>query len=90
MTIKHIKLTIKGQVQGVWFRASTKQEANDLEIHGFVKNLLNGDVYIEAEGIDDQLQKFIIWCKKGPTKARVHEVIEIKGNLEYFTNFEIR
>ena len=88
--IKHIKLTIKGRVQGVWFRASTKQEANNLRIHGFVRNLLNGDVYIEAEGTEDQLQKLIIWCKKGPTNARVYEVIELNGNLEHFINFEIR
>ena len=88
--IKHIKLTIKGRVQGVWFRASTKQEANNLRIHGFVRNLLNGDVYIEAEETEDQLQKFIVWCEKGPTNARVHEVIKTKGNLEYFSKFDIK
>jgi len=88
--IEHIKLTIKGRVQGVWFRASTKQKADELEVYGFVKNLINGDVYIEAEASTDQLQNFIIWCKKGPTQAHVNDVIEQKGIAEHFTSFEIR
>ena len=88
--IEHIKLTIKGRVQGVWFRASTKQKADKFGIYGYVKNLPNSDVYIEAEATIEQLQKFIIWCNEGPTQARVNEVIEKKGIVESFTNFEIR
>ncbi len=88
--IKHIKLTVKGRVQGVWFRASTKQQADELGVLGFVRNLVNGNVYIEAEGTQEQLQLFVIWCKNGPTLAYVSEVIEQKGNPEHFTCFEIR
>lgn len=88
--IEHIKLTIKGRVQGVWFRASTKQEADDLGVFGFVKNLTNGDVYIEAEGTKEQLEKFTIWCKKGPTQAHVETINQVNGIVERFTNFKIR
>lgn len=88
--LKHIKLTVAGQVQGVWFRASTKDQADNLGINGFVRNLLNGKVYIEAEGTEEQLQLFVIWCKKGPRLAHVDEVIEEHGNPALFTCFEIR
>lgn len=88
--VKYIKLTVKGRVQGVWFRASTKKQADDLGVRGFVKNLVNGNVYIEAEGTQEQLQLFVIWCKNGPILAHVSEVIEQKGNLQHFTDFEIR
>lgn len=88
--VKYIKLTVKGRVQGVWFRASTKKQADDLGVRGFVRNLVNGNVYIEAEGTQEQLQLFVIWCKNGPILAHVSEVIEQKGNLQHFTRFEIR
>ncbi len=87
--IEHIQLTVKGRVQGVWFRASTKEQANNIGVKGFVKNLVNGDVYIEAEGTQDQLQLFKIWCKKGPRLAHVRKVIEQHGDPAHFTSFEI-
>ena len=88
--LKHIKLTIIGRVQGVWFRASTKEKADALGVNGYVRNLMNGNVYIEAEGTHEQLQLFVIWCKKGPRLAHVSEVIEKQGNPVHFTCFEIR
>ena len=88
--LNHINLTVTGRVQGVWFRASTKEKANNLGVHGFVRNLLNGNVYIEAEGTEEQLQRFVNWCKKGPRLAHVNEVIEEHGNPAHFTCFEIR
>jgi acylphosphatase len=88
--IKHIKLTVIGRVQGVWFRAKTKEHANELEIKGFVRNLVNGNVYIEAEGTHEKLELFVIWCKNGPPLAHVSEVFEQKGALQNFTRFEIR
>ena len=88
--LKHIKLTVVGRVQGVWFRASTKEQADTLGVNGFVRNLLNGNVYIEAEGTKEQLQLFVIWCKKGPRLAHVNEVLEEHGNPVHFTSFEIR
>jgi acylphosphatase len=87
--LKHIKLTVKGRVQGVWFRASTKEQADKLGINGYVRNLLNGNVYIEAEGMQEQLQLFVIWCKKGPRLAHVSEVIEKQGIPVHFAGFEI-
>jgi len=60
------KIHVKGWVQGVGFRWSALHEARDRGITGFVKNLSDGSVYIEAEGSGEQLNAYIEWCKQGP------------------------
>ena len=86
---KHKNITVIGSVQGVGFRFSTKSMANSLGIKGFVKNLYSGDVYIEAEGNEVQLQHFIEWCHKGSSYSRIYDVKIEEGELKHFTHFEI-
>lgn len=69
------KIHITGHVQGVGFRWSAVNEARNRDIKGFVKNLSNGNVYIEAEGSIKQLNTFVEWCKKGPGFGFVESVI---------------
>jgi len=88
--ILHYNITVKGKVQGVWYRASAQAKANELNLSGFVKNLLNGDVYIEAEGIPENLSVLIDWCYIGSPKSKVSEVISEEGELKYFKTFEIK
>lgn len=57
------------------FRWSAAKEARNRGINGFVKNLSNGSVYIEAEGSEEQLKAFLEWCKKGPGYSFVESVI---------------
>lgn len=59
------KIYITGRVQGVGFRWRASDEARNRGIKGFVKNLTDGRVYIEAEGFRDQLNSYLEWCKKG-------------------------
>jgi acylphosphatase len=63
---KLLKIHVKGRVQGVGFRWSTVREAKMAGIKGFVRNMSDGSVYIEAEGSAEQLCKFVEWCKRGP------------------------
>jgi len=60
------RIRVTGQVQGVGFRWRAAHEAWKLGITGFVKNLSDGSVYMEAEGYADQLNTYVEWCKKGP------------------------
>lgn len=69
-----ISLKISGRVQGVWFRASTKAEAERLSLTGFVRNESDGSVYIEVMGEEKVVQEFIAWCHRGPKFARVENV----------------
>jgi acylphosphatase len=60
------KIHVMGYVQGVGFRYRTLREAVSRDIKGFVKNMSDGSVYIEAEGSRKHLKDFIEWCKNGP------------------------
>ncbi len=71
---KAVSIKITGKVQGVGFRYHTKQIADELYISGFVKNLPDGSVYVEATGEDWAVEQFTEWCKKGPSWARVDKV----------------
>ena len=72
--MKHIKIKVIGQVQGVFFRASTKAVADQMGIKGLVKNEKDGSVYIEAEGAETFLEMFVEWCNEGPDKSKVEKV----------------
>jgi acylphosphatase len=83
------KIYITGRVQGVGFRWSAANEAKNIGIKGFVKNLSNGNVYIEAEGSREQLNAFIEWCKKGPGFGFVESVSADPAPLVNYTDFRI-
>lgn len=87
--MKHVNIVVAGRVQGVFFRASACEVANQLRISGFVRNEPDGTVYIEAEGDEPQLERFIAWCKKGPPRAHVARVETSEAGLKNFTSFEI-
>ena len=88
--MKHFNIIISGKVQGVFYRQSTLEIANQLGIKGFVRNEPNGNVYIEAEGTEESLKKIIEWCKKGPPRAVVSEVKFSAGELKNFDGFLIK
>jgi len=87
--MKHINITVIGRVQGVGFRNGAKHQARYLGIKGFVKNRMDGHVYIEAEGNDAELAEFVKWCRKGPAFALVDELEVMEGVLKHFSSFEI-
>lgn len=72
--IKSVKINIYGKVQGVGFRYSALQRANELGITGFVKNRNDGSVYIEADGEPEIIEEFVLWCRKGPAWSRVDDI----------------
>ena len=88
--IKHYNITITGKVQGVFYRASTKEKAQELGIKGFVKNQPDGSVYLEAEGEFSSLEQLVEWCYKGPEKAIVEKVTKIEAPLKHFEKFTVQ
>ncbi len=87
--MKHVSIRVYGKVQGVFFRASTKETADELGINGSVRNEHDGSVSIEAEGDDETLDKFIEWCKKGPRLASVHRCDVMEGEFRGFRGFVV-
>ena len=88
--IEAIHIIVCGKVQGVWFRAGSKEKADELGIFGWVKNRPEGTVEIHAEGEKSQLEIFIAWCQKGTPAANVTSVNFTSTSLQNFTSFEIR
>ncbi|DAC71973.1 MAG TPA: acylphosphatase [Thermoplasmata archaeon] len=69
-----VHVIISGRVQGVWYRASTKQKAEALGLTGWVKNTADGNVEAMFEGDESSVDEMIAWCRKGPPLAQVAEV----------------
>lgn len=87
--IIHLNITITGQVQGVGFRYSAKNQAITIGIKGIIKNLENGDVYIEAESSKEKLHLFIDWCYRGPAHASVKNIAIVEDKICHYNYFEI-
>jgi acylphosphatase len=87
---KHISIKVSGRVQGVFYRASTHEEAQRLGVKGYVKNEADGSVYIEAEGDVALLDALIEWCKQGPPAAKVQHVDVHEGTWKGFTEFTVK
>lgn len=65
------RFIVRGKVQGVWFRASTRAEALKLGLRGYASNLSNGDVEVLAVGDADAIERLAVWLQHGPPMARV-------------------
>lgn len=74
MAKKAVTINVYGKVQGVGFRFYTHRKALELDIKGYVQNQPDGSVYIEAEGEEENVDLFLIWCNDGPAWARVSQL----------------
>ena len=87
-----LRMIVSGRVQGVFFRHSTMEEARNLGLTGWVRNLSSGDdVEIVAEGLRRNLQMLWAWAHTGPPGARVNSVAEEwSEHRDEFTSFRVR
>ena len=77
-----LRMTVRGRVQGVLFRQATANQANELGLTGWVKNLSDGGVEIVAEGPRRELEILAAWANEGPPMARVESVEEHWGEFQ--------
>lgn len=83
-------LIVSGFVQGVNFRFYTRDVARRLGLKGWVRNRMEGDVEIVAEGTEDKVKAFVDWARKGPPGARVRDVkLHWEEYKAEFTDFRI-
>lgn len=89
--VRRLFITVKGRVQGVGFRAYTTSLASRLGLYGYCMNMENGDVFIDAQGEEKDLDLFLAGVRSGPRLSIVEEVIvEERANLENYVDFYIR
>lgn len=84
------KIQVFGKVQGVFFRATTKTQADNLGLSGWVRNEPDKTVLIEVEGPEDKMNTFIGWCKKGPQFAKVTSVSVEETESSGLEGFKVR
>lgn len=86
------RILVEGRVQGIGFRYRACDEARRLGLCGWVRNLADGRVELEAEGPEDVLKQLIGWCHHGPRFARVDRVEIDVGELDTarYAGFSIR
>ncbi|RYU81614.1 acylphosphatase [Hymenobacter persicinus] len=87
---QHRTFRIHGRVQGVFFRQSTRQQAQQLGLTGYARNNADDTVTIEAEGPAAALDQLEAWCRQGPPAARVDKVEVEPGPVQQYATFEVR
>jgi acylphosphatase len=73
--MERLHIIVSGSVQGVFFRAGTQDEARRLNLSGWVRNLPDGSVEIEAQGERPALEALLSWCGQGPAGASVSKLV---------------
>lgn len=86
---KCVRIVVSGKVQGVFFRVSTRDQANILGIKGFVRNLSDGRVEIVAQGEPELLEDFAVWCGQGPPGAEVTDCDIQEYTPQTFRGFNV-
>ncbi|MCW8858406.1 MAG: acylphosphatase [Deltaproteobacteria bacterium] len=91
MILVRAKVHISGRVQGVWFRQSTKDTAQQHAVTGWCRNNPDGTVEAVFEGAETAVKAVLDWCKKGPELAHVDDLqIEWADPTGEFEIFQIR
>ncbi len=84
------RLLVSGRVQGVYFRDTCRREAERHGVHGWVRNLPDGDVEAVFEGTEEQVSRLVEWSRHGPPAAVVAEVRVQAEPPEGISGFRIR
>ncbi|MCX7988074.1 MAG: acylphosphatase [Thermodesulfovibrio sp.] len=88
--MKRAHLLISGRVQGVFYRAFTKDVADSLGLKGWVRNLRDGRVEAVFEGDEDKISIAIERCEEGPPYSKVDNIEIIWEEPEGLIDFEIK
>jgi acylphosphatase len=88
--VKRAEVTVRGMVQGVFFRVETRDRARSLGLAGWVTNARDGTVRAAFEGDDERVASMVDWCGRGPGGAHVDEVEVQWTEPQGETGFSIR
>jgi acylphosphatase len=87
---KRARVLISGEVQGVYFRDTCRRLAAQRGVSGWVRNLRDGRVEAVFEGAEDAVDTMVAWAYRGPSSARVADVLVQPEPLEGLSGFAIR
>ena len=87
--VRATRFIISGKVQGVFFRASTREQAQRIGLRGYARNLPDGSVEVLAVGTDDAIRQLERWLQHGPPHARVDHVERSTAEVDAGDGFSI-
>ena len=91
MADRRVHIVVRGRVQGVFFRASALEHAQQLGLRGWVRNRPDGAVELVAEGDAAAVASLVDWCHHGPPSARVESVdVRPDSSNEVLQGFRLR
>lgn len=91
MSIKTVHVYIRGKVQGVWFRATTKEQAEKHGVSGWVRNMNDGRVEALFEGKSENVDAMVDWCQRGSPLSNVKNVkVQELSNSVGCSDFKIK
>ena len=89
--MQRVHIIIHGTVQGVFFRANTRDAALKLGLKGYARNIDDGCVEVVAEGPEDKVKELIEFCKKGPDASSVEKAdVKFGKATNEFEGFEVK
>ena len=87
--VKNLSIKISGKVKKTGFLFYTKQFSKIYNIHGFAEYINNTTLFIEAEGKETELNKFIEYCKEGPFGSKITGFDIREGKIKHHHSFDI-
>jgi acylphosphatase len=84
------RVVVRGEVQGVFFRDSTRREAERRGVAGWVTNRSDGAVEAVFEGPESDVEALVEWCRSGPSRAEVRDVDVTEEEPEGAEGFSVR
>lgn len=88
--MRSVRLTISGRVQGVGYRDWARGQAVALGLNGWVRNRRDGCVEALVSGPAYQIEAFVAAIRRGPSLARVDDVVLVEAAAESLAGFEVR
>jgi len=88
--MKEIHIIVSGKVQGIFFRATVKEIAEDFKLNGYAKNLKDGSVEIVAQGLETSLEELLKEIKNSPGESQVEKCqSSLRNSQVEFSSFRI-
>jgi acylphosphatase len=85
------RVLVRGEVQGVFFRDSKREEAESRGVRGWVRNRSDGAVEAVFEGTAEAVDAMVEWCRAGPSRAQVEDMdVSLEPETDGFDGFEVR
>jgi acylphosphatase len=85
-----VRVRVSGRVQGVFFRAETRDRARSLRLDGWVRNAPDGSVEAVFEGDPERVESMVAWCRRGPRGAEVDDVEVVTEEPRDEQGFSVR